>query len=357
MFKINAQQFKAAASFASKDKSRPNLTTVRVWQDFHGYRLVATDSYRLIGFEHGDVSGEHSYRLSVKAEHASSLKKSDHSLTFGDISDDAKTVEVHIITNKGVERKEYWGVVEGNYPNYQQLLPKVDHSKTFGGFDVNPKYFASACKAIETAYGDSAYISIWSQGHLKPIYFEATDKDSLCFGLVMPINGRFAEQYLTAPKKAAPKENPKVDEPKAEEPKVETPKKSEGSTIAHVEDNGKVTVIAETRKVDLTKKPEAPKPPKAPAKPKAAPKPKATKKAAPKIDTPKVDKPKKQPKPKFESEAVKEFDGKFEGVTFTQKRADACVWATGKTSEHKDALKAAGFRWSRKRQAYFRKAA
>ena len=235
-----------------------------------------------------------------------------------------------LFRSKGAVRKEYWGVVEGKYPNYEQLLPKVDHSHTFGGFDVNPKYFASACKAVETAYGDSAYISIWSQGHLKPIYFEATGKDSLCFGVVMPINGRFAEQYLT--KKATPKETPKVDEPKIDEPK------------------------AETSKVDEPK-PEAPKPPKAPAKPKAEPKPKATKKASEKIDTPKVEKPKKQPKPKFESEAVKEFTAKFDGVTFTQKRADACVWAKGNTSAHKDALKAAGFRWSRKRQAYFYKAA
>lgn len=99
--------------------------------------------------------------------------------------------------------------------------------------------------------------------------------------------------------------------------------------------------------------------PKKSAKKAATEKPKASKKSAktaPKNSAkPKAEKPKKQPKPKFESEAVKEFDGKFDGVTFTQKRADACVWATGKTSAHKDALKAAGFRWSRKRQAYFRK--
>lgn len=108
--------------------------------------------------------------------------------------------------------------------------------------------------------------------------------------------------------------------------KVETPKKDE--TIAHVDERGKTTVIAEVRHVDITDKP--------------------SKTAAKKYEKVEV-----LPKEEQHAEVCRlalELDGKVE---FKQKREGACFWASGDVKAHKNALKRAGFVWSRKRQAYY----
>lgn len=326
--KINAQHFKAAASYASKDKTRPVLNAVQVTTDKAGYVVAATDSYRLVAFEKGTVTDKASYVM-IEASHASEVKTSDKTIEVTKLDMDKKEAAVSITSKDGAVRKVTWAVIEGKYPAWKQLIPSVDTDKPFPAFDLNPAYLASVGDVVVKGFGKgkAESVMLWCEGALKPMYFEATVKnDGKCYGVVMPVRSERVE------KKAAPK-------------------KEQAATIAHVDDKGKVTVVAETKKVDLTK-------PKAPAKPKAE----APKKAAPKAEAPKeqpkpkADKPKKQPKAK--GTCVKEFNGKtFDGVEFTQKREGASVWAVGKTSAHKEALKDMGFKWSRKRQAYFYKPA
>ena len=331
--KINAQHLRAAASFASKDKTRPILGCVRVWDGEKGYRLVSTDSYKLIGFEQGEVDGEKSVRLSVKATFITPLKKSDKTVEFGKVDKAAHLVEAKITNSLGGVRTEHWALVDGNYPNYQDLMPKVDHSKTFESFELSPEYLSQAGKAVSTAFGDKAHIAIWGQGRLKPVWFESQDKDTRCFGIIMPIRGRLSEGKPNSTTQKA--DTPKVDAPKPPAPKAPTPKvdapKSEGSTIAHVDDSGKVTVIAETKKVDLTKK-----------------------------DAQKSSKPKKTPKPKkpaYTSPAIDELTAKFDGVKFTCKGEGCCIWADGERKKHGKDLESVGFVWSNKKKAYYRRAA
>jgi hypothetical protein len=45
------------------------------------------------------------------------------------------------------------------------------------------------------------------------------------------------------------------------------------------------------------------------------------------------------------------------GIAITQKREGCCIWASGDTEPHKDALKEHGFRWSPKRRAWYLKTA
>ena len=333
--KINAQCFRAAATFASKDKTRPILGCVRVWDDKAGYRLVSTDSYKLIGFEHGEVDGEKSVRLSVKACHASSLKKSDKLIEFGKVDEAAHLVEVSIFSRANSEsaiRTEYWELVDGNFPNYEQLLPKVDHNKPFESFEDNPEFLAQASKAVSTAFGDTAYMAIWGQGRLKPVWFEAQDKNTRCFGIIMPVRGRLAEGDLKS-------NAPKVDAPKPPAaPKVDAPKPT---TVDDLNACGVRVVDAITGKVIADggeKWKDAPK----------SDKPKKTAKAK------KTPKPKK---PAYTSPAIDELTAKFDGVKFTCKGEGCCIWADADRKKHGKALENSGFVWSTKKNAYYRRAA
>lgn len=60
-----------------------------------------------------------------------------------------------------------------------------------------------------------------------------------------------------------------------------------------------------------------------------------------------------EPQQVDELEAVRLMLGDPRDVAITRKRAGCCIWASGNTLPHRDALKALGFRWSPKRAAWY----
>lgn len=69
----------------------------------------------------------------------------------------------------------------------------------------------------------------------------------------------------------------------------------------------------------------------------------------------------RKPAPKHEPKAVpaelrfRPIESPWKDVVITQKRPDACIWVSGKTGQCADELKALGYRYSRKRRAWWLK--
>lgn len=77
----------------------------------------------------------------------------------------------------------------------------------------------------------------------------------------------------------------------------------------------------------------------------------------PKAEESKEKKSAKPAKPEKKSPQFPELAAQFEGVKFKSKGEGCCIWASGNVEKHEKALKAAGFVWSGKKSAYYRRAA
>lgn len=232
---FNAQEFKQAAVFASKDKYRPILCAVLVEIEGDDYRLVATDSYRLIAFEKGCPSEKKAASYIVKASEASSVRASDVSIEIIKFEKDANLLEVRITDKNRKARTEYWSTVEGKYANWRQLIPDSfeDEGSTFG---LNPMYLKDACSVIGKIYDKKTPIKMFPTKPGKAVYFEASEKDkSRCFGLIMPVRTEKVDEYLKKQKAAEKK--------KSEAPKEAL--KEEHFVVVHVEDDIKTGYVSQ----------------------------------------------------------------------------------------------------------------
>lgn len=184
---FNAQEFKQAAVFASKDKYRPTLCAVLVEIEGDDYRLVATDSYRLVAFEKGCPSEKKAASYIVKSEAASSIRTSDVSVEVVKFEKDANLLEVRITDKKMKVRTEVWDTHEGKYPNWRQLIPRYIEEDGHH-VSLNPTYLKEACLIGEKVYGKNTTIRVMpNENPTKPTFFEIVEKDrAKCFGLIMP---------------------------------------------------------------------------------------------------------------------------------------------------------------------------
>ena len=62
-----------------------------------------------------------------------------------------------------------------------------------------------------------------------------------------------------------------------------------------------------------------------------------------------------QKKPNIAELRFKAIESPWEGVRIYQKNAKACIWVEGKTTQCADELKALGYKWSKKRRAWWLK--
>jgi DNA polymerase-3 subunit beta len=124
-----ARTIERVARAASRDETRPVLTGILVSVDGDGLRMVATDSYRL-SVKQTPLDGQHpdSFEANVPARAMQEL---------GRILGDASVEQVGIATqdNQVVFRAGETilssRVIEGQFPNYQQLLPdSYEHEVT-----------------------------------------------------------------------------------------------------------------------------------------------------------------------------------------------------------------------------------
>ncbi|MBT7542421.1 MAG: hypothetical protein HN683_23995 [Gammaproteobacteria bacterium] len=190
---LDAMRFKAcidaALIAASKDYTRPILTGVLIVNRGEWIELVSTDSYRLsvitmpvlspAVFEPVNIATDSLKQLSTMLK---GMKRGVVSLTVTP-SAAGPAVVVATVTGGGQEyptpsELHYrLAVIEGEFPNYPNLLPK--EGTFWGGLDTgskgvgfNPKYLADSAKwatIIHRSYGDKDLPVIFGAvDHLKP---------------------------------------------------------------------------------------------------------------------------------------------------------------------------------------------
>ena len=130
MFAINPKAVMAAAGWASKDLSRQIITGLKMDLFCDSYRIVATDSYRLVVIEGKcQGTGEASFVIDAKSL-ADQLKKSDNYLI---IDADAMVAHAGKANVPGdlelLSRNEHrvsigLRKIDGKYPEWKKLLPE-----------------------------------------------------------------------------------------------------------------------------------------------------------------------------------------------------------------------------------------
>lgn len=179
MFAINPKAVIAAAGWASKDKSRQVITGLKMDLFSESYRIVATDSYRLVVIEgkcHGE--GEASILIDAKSL-ADQLKKSDNYLII-----DADSMVAHAGKSNTPgdldlllrhEHRVSVGLrrVDGKYPDWKKLIPEsLPKEVNKDGFILNASYLGSAGSLVTDITGArmSAPVHVSSESPTKPVY-------------------------------------------------------------------------------------------------------------------------------------------------------------------------------------------
>ena len=148
---VPANFVKAAASFASKDASRPILTGVHFFAEDGKLVLACTDSYKLIVCETGcTVDDFEPFTLPAKTLAGVKTTKVQYEggFTQGYIVEvDADNFNANVTGDCG-RTFTSMRLIEGKYPNVRQLLPIGGESFTVEPTCVNPALLADACKAL-----------------------------------------------------------------------------------------------------------------------------------------------------------------------------------------------------------------
>lgn len=187
MCNIKAQELKAAAGIASKDRSRKILCTVMVEESEDNYTVTATDSYMLFSAHRKDRE-DGMQKYIIDAEPLKKLKASDEFVTLTPIDDEYVKATIRFGRQT---RTEIWPLVEGKYPNWRKILDE-DRENNCGEFALSPDYLATIAKALKTAAKPArtrAYapcVKMQCSSPVKPIHFFAGDEDEY-LGIVMPI--------------------------------------------------------------------------------------------------------------------------------------------------------------------------
>ena len=323
----SARSLKSLTDFAGKDKARQALTMVRVWRKGNACFAEATDSYRLARFTWRTDADGGDFEALFPASSIRSLKVSDVcAVEYGE-------GRAAIITAGGIRIAAERG--EGiSYPNTNNLMWRVGKPMKESSpiMCVNPAYLASACKPVEP-WGCSVAVRGCADG---PIFIHASGRatngkrgiDMEYDALIMPVRGvEVPLAWKDAEKDRARKEAQEASE--AFERRAE--RRAERAEVAKKEQEKPAGVSSE-------KAEEAPK-----------------------------DSPAKDERPAQDSRGEKPAkDSREEGEGAVRRAAEEfglavretslCIWLSGDTKPHKDALKKAGAKWSAKKSAwYFRK--
>lgn len=195
---INPKAVRAIAPWASKNSPRRIITSIKIDILPGAYRLVATDAYGLAVIE-GKRQGDGEASLTVDANAlADQLRKSDDYLVI-----DTETMMAYAGKRNPTESTDYLEQskddhraiiklrdVEGNYPEWQKLIPNEQEPTTTEAVAVNPKYLKKACKLINTIAERQAYtLRICLQSPTKPalLWCDFKHLQTLARMVVMPI--------------------------------------------------------------------------------------------------------------------------------------------------------------------------
>ena len=162
---VPANFVKSVAIFASSDQSRPILTGIRFCNEGGKLVLACTDSYKLIVCETGEAVDDFE-PFTIPAKALASVKAVKSS-AFGGRACYIVEVDGDAFTANVTGNFEQWTsirLLEGNYPNFRQLLPAGGLSFTVEPTCIDPALMADVCKAF-ASIDKTARISIATRTH------------------------------------------------------------------------------------------------------------------------------------------------------------------------------------------------
>ena len=209
---VPAGILKAAMANTSKEASRPTLRAVRIEGKPCGGQLavdvVATDSYSMFHGSYtieGDGFGGIDKGICWNVEPTDKLGNCGalriEAIEGGafEVTEYAKARARAAITSMAAAAAAYkptayhrWGVVDGTYPDWRQLVPKPDALKAVAGFNVDPSRMAAAFKTLKDATDvpqatfEGMAVRDKYDKYGGPLVFSATDGKLRAEVIVMP---------------------------------------------------------------------------------------------------------------------------------------------------------------------------
>ncbi len=168
-FNLFASMIKKVARVVSKDESRAVLTGVLITCEENKLRMVATDSYRLAvtEAEYSDTEGDGfqavisgTFLLEIAA-----LPKTSSSVKVGLAENQIViTCEDTVFINRRIE---------GNFPNYKQLLPETFATRA----KLNVEYFAAGVRRVSLLGSSSSPVKLDLNTASQTLQVSATTQD------------------------------------------------------------------------------------------------------------------------------------------------------------------------------------
>ncbi|WP_427007162.1 hypothetical protein [Pseudarthrobacter sp. H2] len=176
---------------ASKDNTRPVLTTIQLRTEGDEVVAAATDGYILSEVREHTPSAEdfpdltehvavsEARALATTAAAVSSALKKNKYLPILNYA----LVDSGGITVTNLEQTQQFkdAPVEGNYPDYQELIPAADQAKAV--VTINPAYLEKLLKVFK---GESS-MTLEIHGPLKPVVLRSGHSELTITGVVMPL--------------------------------------------------------------------------------------------------------------------------------------------------------------------------
>lgn len=163
MFTLNIRQLKAAALFASKDKTRVNITCVCVERN----HIVATDVHRLIKF---DIVTEGNFEpFTIPRDFLDKITISKNC----DECQVMKKGDIIVIEYAGnIYKMQETGII---YPDWRRVIPQTQEHVGVIGF--NAAYVGDLVKIHKTLGKKEAHIDMEFYGEEKPMLIKGRGCD------------------------------------------------------------------------------------------------------------------------------------------------------------------------------------
>lgn len=181
---IQGRELLAAASIASKKADREILQHLLVEVNPHSYRIVATDSYKLVVIDHDIKTGEDG-RFLVPPEAMQNIKATD-TIKF-DVADGELVTATIVRVDKTVTSQYICNFDSKQYPIYQNLMYGDGDTSTNNDVYVNNDYLLTMTQTVKKVFGRDAVVEITCHERLKPIEIKARNNDVMFTGLIMPL--------------------------------------------------------------------------------------------------------------------------------------------------------------------------
>lgn len=186
--------FGEAATFASVDRTRPILGSVLCTSHDGKLALVATDSYALAIFTTTATDAPAGFRVNVSAPELAAIGKALAKLKSAGTYDDQLKVTLTFADRELVAECDAWRmtapIVEGDYPNYEQLVP-VGDGNADGWPLLSVKYLAVFSKVrcardVGGKLKSSLSLKVETFGALKPCRITGHSDHAEMLALLMP---------------------------------------------------------------------------------------------------------------------------------------------------------------------------